>query len=215
MQRETGKYAASLARPVRIELGAADTANSRRELATRPTYFHVMLWSLKMRWWASNITDEQDRIEPDVRIFVRYHTPDAIVVSWRTLLACRKAWSALSMAMPVAAIAARTTSLSRTNFCIRSEQPTNTIAPTASRWLRTASPNRPRATVPAALRRDHGRTHRACRKRCGHPEEPEVRGHRPEDGARDQPDRLTPLFLRCAVSYAQRMAEPSLSAILV
>jgi hypothetical protein len=33
----------------------------------------VMLWSLKMRWWASSVTSDQDRIEPDVSIFVRYH----------------------------------------------------------------------------------------------------------------------------------------------
>ena len=38
-----------------------------------------MLWSLKMRWWASSITDDQDRITPDVRIFVRYHTPNSNV----------------------------------------------------------------------------------------------------------------------------------------
>jgi hypothetical protein len=35
-----------------------------------------MVWSMKMRWWASSITDAQDRIDPDVRIFVRYHEPD-------------------------------------------------------------------------------------------------------------------------------------------
>ena len=40
----------------------------------------VMLWSLKMRWWASGATDAQDRINPDVRIFVRYHKPDFAVM---------------------------------------------------------------------------------------------------------------------------------------
>jgi hypothetical protein len=40
----------------------------------------VMLWSLKMRWWATSVTEDQDRIEPDVRIFVRYHTADSAVV---------------------------------------------------------------------------------------------------------------------------------------
>lgn len=29
-----------------------------------------------MRWWASSTAGEQDSIEPDVRIFVRYHRPD-------------------------------------------------------------------------------------------------------------------------------------------
>ena len=28
-----------------------------------------------MRWWASGVTDDQDRVDPDVRIFVRYHSP--------------------------------------------------------------------------------------------------------------------------------------------
>ena len=36
----------------------------------------VMVWSLKMRWWASNTAGAQDSIDPDVRIFVRFHHPD-------------------------------------------------------------------------------------------------------------------------------------------
>ncbi|MGB5492258.1 MAG: hypothetical protein WBM76_15645 [Woeseiaceae bacterium] len=78
LQQETGKYAANLARPVRIELGQP-IGEQPPELDGEPNGLSVMLWSLKMRWWASNITDEQDRIEPDVRIFVRYHTPNANV----------------------------------------------------------------------------------------------------------------------------------------
>jgi hypothetical protein len=78
LQQETGKYAASVARPVRIELGQP-IGEQPPELDGEPNGLSVMLWSLKMRWWASNITDEQDRIEPDVRIFVRYHTPNANV----------------------------------------------------------------------------------------------------------------------------------------
>ncbi len=38
-----------------------------------------MVWSLKMRWWASSVTESQDRIDPDVRVFVRYHEPDMAV----------------------------------------------------------------------------------------------------------------------------------------
>ena len=40
----------------------------------------IALWSLKMRWWASHTAGEQDSIEPDVRIFVRYHEPGQIFV---------------------------------------------------------------------------------------------------------------------------------------
>ncbi len=28
-----------------------------------------------MRWWAGSVTSSQDNIRPDVRMFVRYHTP--------------------------------------------------------------------------------------------------------------------------------------------
>ena len=42
--------------------------------------FGVMLWSLKMRWWASSTAGKQDSIDPDVRIFVRYHNPESAYV---------------------------------------------------------------------------------------------------------------------------------------
>jgi hypothetical protein len=78
LERETRKYASSLARPVRIELGLP-IHEQPPELGGEPNGLTVMLWSLKMRWWANSITDAQDRIEPDVRIFVRYHTPHSTV----------------------------------------------------------------------------------------------------------------------------------------
>ncbi|MEM8547581.1 MAG: hypothetical protein AAGF46_05380, partial [Pseudomonadota bacterium] len=36
----------------------------------------IMLWSLKMRWWAGSVTGGGDDIAPDVRMFVRFHQPD-------------------------------------------------------------------------------------------------------------------------------------------
>ena len=73
--RETARYGKSLDRPLRMELG--------RPIKTQPPVvepgagvFGVMLWSLKLRWWASSTAGEQDKIDPDVRIFVRYHRPD-------------------------------------------------------------------------------------------------------------------------------------------
>ncbi len=79
LARETTKYANKLSRPVRIELGQA-ISTQPPELGNEPNAMSVMAWSLKMRWWASSITDDQDRIDPDVRIFVRYHRPDLDVV---------------------------------------------------------------------------------------------------------------------------------------
>jgi hypothetical protein len=73
--REIGKYGHSLERPVRMELG--------REIREQPPNFGdspgtlgIMLWSLKLRWWASSVAGPQDDPDPDVRIFVRYHAPE-------------------------------------------------------------------------------------------------------------------------------------------
>lgn len=77
--RETERYAKNVTRPVRIELGEA-VLEQPPQLEKQPNMLSVMLWSLKMRWWASSVTDKQDRIEPDVRIFVRYHKADLSVV---------------------------------------------------------------------------------------------------------------------------------------
>jgi len=78
LARETARYSKDLKRPVRIELGRPINEQPP-ELASEPAALSVMLWSLKMRLWAARITDDQDRIDPDVRIFVRYHTPETRV----------------------------------------------------------------------------------------------------------------------------------------
>jgi hypothetical protein len=78
LSREIRKYAADLSRPVRVELGEPVAAQPP-QLDNKPNVVDIMIWSLKMRWWAGRVTDDQDRIDPDVRIFVRYHTPDASI----------------------------------------------------------------------------------------------------------------------------------------
>jgi hypothetical protein len=79
LKRETERYSKNLNQPVRIELGS-EIKEQPPELGAEPNLMSVMLWSLKMRWWAGSATDAQDRIDPDVRIFVRYHKPDLAVV---------------------------------------------------------------------------------------------------------------------------------------
>ena len=75
MQRETERYRPGLDRPVRIELG--ERVNEQPPaLPDSPNMLSVMKWSLRMRWWAAATGDDQDDIDPDVRIFVRYHRPD-------------------------------------------------------------------------------------------------------------------------------------------
>lgn len=74
IERETGKFGRQIDQPVRMELG--------RQIGEQPPVLpaskgvpQVMWWSLRMRWWAGGVTADQDRIDPDVRIFVRYHQP--------------------------------------------------------------------------------------------------------------------------------------------
>ena len=78
LARETERYGRDVERPVRIELGS-QVREQPPELPAEPTMLSVMAWSIKMRWWASTVTDRQDNIEPDVRIFVRYHRPNLAV----------------------------------------------------------------------------------------------------------------------------------------
>lgn len=79
LARETKRYSKQVRRPVRIELGS-EIREQPPELSGQPNMLSVVLWSLKMRWWAGSVTEAQDRIDPDVRIFVRYHRSDLAVV---------------------------------------------------------------------------------------------------------------------------------------
>ena len=78
LTRETGRYEQTLSRPVRVELGEP-VAEQPPDLPAEPNVLSVMMWSLKMRWWASSVAGAQDDIDPDVRIFVRYHRPTLAV----------------------------------------------------------------------------------------------------------------------------------------
>lgn len=77
--REVERFGHSLANPVRMEFGSP-IRDQPPKLGNNPGPLSVMWWSIKMRWWASGATDDQDRIDPDVRIFVRYHSPEQEIV---------------------------------------------------------------------------------------------------------------------------------------
>ena len=79
VSREVERFGHPLKNPVRMELGSPITKQPP-QLAKSPGALSVMWWSIKMRWWASSVTDDQDRVDPDVRIFVRYHSPKQEVV---------------------------------------------------------------------------------------------------------------------------------------
>ena len=77
--REVERFGHDLTRPVRMELGS-QIMDQPPKLGKSPGALSVMWWSMKMRWWASGVTDDQDRVDPDVRIFVRYHSPREEIV---------------------------------------------------------------------------------------------------------------------------------------
>ncbi len=79
LTRETERYGHNIARPVRIELGT-EINEQPPQLHKSPNMFSVLRWSLRMRWWSNSVTEAQDDIDPDVRIFVRYHKPEFAVV---------------------------------------------------------------------------------------------------------------------------------------
>lgn len=72
---EASRYGKTVDRPLRMELGEA-ISEQPPNLDGASSMLDVMLWSLKMRWWASSTAGEQDSIDPDVRVFVRYHAPE-------------------------------------------------------------------------------------------------------------------------------------------
>jgi hypothetical protein len=74
LAREVRRYGHELDRPVRIELGEP-IHEQPPAIGDSGSALRIALWSLRMRWWASGVTGSQDRIDPDVRIFVRYHDP--------------------------------------------------------------------------------------------------------------------------------------------
>jgi len=72
--REIEKYGHTLKRPVRMEFGT-EIREQPPALDAAPSTLDIMLWSIRMRWWAGSVAGGQDSPDPDVRIFVRYHAP--------------------------------------------------------------------------------------------------------------------------------------------
>ena len=75
MRRELERYGHELTTPLRVTLGKPITEQPP-EVGDPGNVLKIMLWSLKMRWWASSVAGPQDDPAPDVRMFVRYHAPE-------------------------------------------------------------------------------------------------------------------------------------------
>lgn len=76
VDREVKRYGVDLDRPLRLQLGR-EVREQPPSLAQAPGMLQIMMWSVRMRWWASRITSDQDDPAPDVRVFIRYHSPRA------------------------------------------------------------------------------------------------------------------------------------------
>lgn len=74
MEQETKRYGVDIDRPIRIDVGGVIES-----LPPEPPFggnpIEVIWWSLKMRMWANETTDDQPGAPPDVRMFVIYHDP--------------------------------------------------------------------------------------------------------------------------------------------
>ena len=75
LAREAKRYGRTIERPVRVNLGQP-VLEQPPALSESPNVVEIMWWSLRMRLWSGSVTEDQERLAPDVRIFVRYHKPD-------------------------------------------------------------------------------------------------------------------------------------------
>lgn len=75
MQREAERYAVALDEPARVEVYGRVT-DLPPALDGDANVLQRALWSLRLRWWAWRASAAQDRVPPDIRIFVLYHDPD-------------------------------------------------------------------------------------------------------------------------------------------
>lgn len=71
--REAKRYGQAVDRPVRVDLGN-EIHEQPPTIGNSSNRLDILLWSLKMRFWVSSVTD--DNIRPDVRIFLRYHSTE-------------------------------------------------------------------------------------------------------------------------------------------
>ena len=75
MQREAERYQVEIGRPVKVILGA-ELDELPPAFPDDPGPLGVGLWSLKVRWWANDITSEQPGPQPDIRMFLVYFDPE-------------------------------------------------------------------------------------------------------------------------------------------
>ena len=78
VSREVERYGHDLVRPVRIELGNP-IHEQPPTIDSNSSVVQVMFWSIRMRLWVWDVTNGNDKITPDVRMFVRYHNGETLL----------------------------------------------------------------------------------------------------------------------------------------
>lgn len=75
MERETRRYGVDISRPVRIDVGRpVETLPPEPPADGNPV--SIAMWSIKLRWWARQVTRDQPGATPDIRLFLVYHDPE-------------------------------------------------------------------------------------------------------------------------------------------
>jgi hypothetical protein len=74
MRGEAQRYSVALDEPARVELYDR-VAESPPALDSKSNVLQRVLGSLRLRWWAWRAGTAQQRVPPDIRIFVLYHDP--------------------------------------------------------------------------------------------------------------------------------------------
>jgi hypothetical protein len=70
--KEAERYGVALNQPFRLELGP-QIDSSLPELATTPSMLNTIVWSLRMRWFASRVDAGPGRPTPDIKLFALYY----------------------------------------------------------------------------------------------------------------------------------------------
>ncbi|MCP4930047.1 MAG: hypothetical protein GY918_13405 [Gammaproteobacteria bacterium] len=74
MQEEAAWYDMDIKLPVKVILGK-EIHELPPALPEDPGPLSIGIWSLKLRWWASNMTSNQPGPSPDIRMFLIYFDP--------------------------------------------------------------------------------------------------------------------------------------------
>jgi len=74
MEQETRRYGVAISRPVRIDVGLPVAEQPPPPPQSRNP-ITVAFWSMRLRWWAYQVTRDQPGATPNIRLFLVYHDP--------------------------------------------------------------------------------------------------------------------------------------------